>query len=154
MTKTEQEVERIVLPIVEGLGYQLYDVVYVKEGTEMYLRLFIDSDLGIGLDDCEKVSNEVSLALDKADPIKSQYLLEVSSCGVERHLREKKHFIQNVGNEIEVSLFKAIDKKKNFIGILQRCEEDSIVVKKDDGLVVDIDFNNIASAKLIYKWEE
>jgi ribosome maturation factor RimP len=154
MTKTEQEVEKIILPVVEELGYELYDVEYVKEGSNMYLRLYIDKDIGIDLDDCEKVSNEVSLLLDKVDPIKSQYLLEVSSCGVERNLRERKHFLQSIGKEIEVNLFKAIDKQKNITGVLENCEEDSITVRKGGNTVISIDFNNIASAKLIYKWEE
>jgi ribosome maturation factor RimP len=154
MTKTEQEVEKIILPVVEKLGYELYDVEYVKEGSSMYLRLYIEKDTGIGLDDCEKVSNEVSVILDEVDPIKSQYLLEVSSCGVERHLRERKHFLQSIGKEIEVNLFKAIDKQKNIIGVLENCEEDSFTIRKDDNTIINIDFNNIASAKILFKWEE
>jgi ribosome maturation factor RimP len=154
MTKTEQEVEKIILPVVEGLGYELYDVEYVKEGSDMYLRLYIDKDIGIGLDDCEKVSNEVSLILDEVDPIKSQYLLEVSSCGVERRFREEKHFIQNIGKEIEITLFKAIEKEKKIIGIIDKFENDIITLTKEDNKTINIDFNNIASAKLIYKWEE
>jgi ribosome maturation factor RimP len=120
----------------------------------MYLRLYIEKDTGIGLDDCEKVSNEVSVILNKVDPIKSQYLLEVSSCGVERHLRERKHFLQSIGKEIEVNLFKAIDKQKNIIGVLENCEEDSFTIRKDDNTIINIDFNNIASAKILFKWEE
>ena len=92
MTKTEQEFEKIVLPIVEELGYKLYDVLYIKEGPDWYLRIFIDSEKGIDLDDCEKVSNLVSDKLDEVDPIETPYMLEVSSCGLERHLRDIKHF--------------------------------------------------------------
>ena len=92
MTKAEQEFEKIVLPIVEELGYTLYDVIYVKEGADWYLRLFIDNEKGIDLDDCEKVSNLVSEKLDEIDPIETPYMLEVSSCGLERHLRSIKHF--------------------------------------------------------------
>ena len=79
MTKTEQEFEKIVKPVVEELGYELYDILYVKEGADWYLRLFIDNEKGIDLDDCEKVSNRISDMLDEVDPISTQYNLEVSS---------------------------------------------------------------------------
>ena len=113
MTKTEQEFEKIVKPIIEELGYILYDVLYVKEGADWYLRLFIDNEKGIDLDDCEKVSNLVSEKLDEVDPIENPYILEVSSCGLERHLRSFKHFEDAIGNEIELKFFKPFEKNKS-----------------------------------------
>ena len=109
MTKTEQEYYNIVLPVVEELGYKLYDVLYVKEGADWYLRLFIDNEKGIDLEDCEKVSNAVGEKLDEVDPIENAYVLEVSSCGLERHLRDEKQFKVAIGKKIEVKLFKALE---------------------------------------------
>ena len=88
MAKIEEKVEQLVKDPIEKLGYSLYDVEYVKEGPEYYLRIYIDKESGIDLNDCEKVSNEINEILDKADYIKEQYYLEVSSPGIERKLRK------------------------------------------------------------------
>ena len=88
----ETKVENLLKPIIENLGYELYDVLYVKEGKDYYLRVVIDSSKGIDLDDCEKVNNAINDILDEADYIKEQYFLEVSSPGLERLLRKDKHF--------------------------------------------------------------
>ena len=153
MTKTEQEFEKIVLPIVEELGYLLYDVLYVKEGPDWYLRLFIDSEKGIDLDDCEKVSNLVSEKLDEVDPIETPYMLEVSSCGLERHLRSTKHFEAAIGKEIEVKFFKVIEKKKSLTGTLEKIEDNKINLKSEDK-DYEINIDDISSAKILYNWEE
>lgn len=153
MTKTEQEFEKIVLPIVNRLGYTLYDVLYVKEGADWYLRLFIDNEKGIDLDDCEKVSNLVSEKLDEIDPIETPYMLEVSSCGLERHLRSKKHFEAAIGKEIELKFFKALDKKKMLTGVLEKVEEENIKLKTEEK-EYDINIEDISSAKILYNWEE
>lgn len=153
MTKTEQEFEKIVLPIVEELGYMLYDVLYVKEGPDWYLRLFIDSENGIDLEICEKVSNLVSEKLDEIDPIETPYILEVSSCGLERHLREVKHFEAAIGKEIEVKFFKVIENKKSLTGTLEKIEENKIKLNSEDK-VYEINIDDISSAKILYNWEE
>lgn len=153
MTKIEATVEKLILPIVEKLGYYLYDIEYVKEGAQWYLRIYIDQDSGIDLDDCEKVSNQISEILDKEDPIRTQYFLEVSSCGLERHLREKKHYLQNLGKEIQVNLYKAVEKKKLIEGILKEVKEDTILVKTEEK-EIEVKLENISLAKTIYNWEE
>lgn len=153
MTKTEQEFYKIVLPIVESLGYILYDVLYVKEGADWYLRLFIDSENGIDLDDCEKVSNLVSDKLDEVDPIENAYALEVSSCGLERHLRDENQFKAAIGKNIEIKLFKAFEKKKQFEGILEDVDKNIIKLNSEDK-VYEININDISSAKILYNWEE
>lgn len=153
MTKTEQEFEKIVLPIVEELGYTLYDVLYVKEGADWYLRLFIDSENGIDLDDCEKVSNIVSEKLDEVDPIETPYMLEISSCGLERHLRNVKHYEAAVGKKIEIRFFKTFEKNKSLTGILENVEDNSVKLKTEEK-VYDINIDNISSAKILYNWEE
>lgn len=153
MTKQEKELEKILLPIVENLNYELYDVEYVKEGQDWFLRLYIDKEDGIDLDDCEKVSDAVGEELDRVDPISSSYSLEVSSCGLERRLRAKKHFTSAVDKNIEVKLFKAINKKKSFIGKLKDVTENTIVVS-NDGTNEEISMDNIANAKILFDWEE
>ena len=153
MTKTEQEFEKIVLPIVEELGYLLYDILYVKEGPDWYLRLFIDSEKGIDLDDCEKVSNLVSEKLDEVDPIETPYMLEVSSCGLERHLRSAKHFEKAIGKEIEIKFFKVIEKKKSLAGTLEKVEDNKIKLNSEDK-IYEINIDDISSAKILYNWEE
>ena len=137
MTKTEQSVRDLVKPIVEQLGYQLYDVEYVKEGKDYFLRVYIDSDNGIDLDDCEKVSNELDPILDEKDPISTSYSLEVSSCGLERHLREKEHYEMAIGKNIEVKLFKALENEKQFEGMLKNVSDNSIT------LSTTIAYNNL-----------
>jgi len=153
MTKTEKEFEKIVLPIVKGLGYELYDVLYVKEGPDWYLRIFIDSEKGIDLDDCEKVSNVISDKLDELDPIETPYMLEVSSCGLERHLRSNEHFEAAIGKEVELKFFKQVEKNKSLIGTLLKVNGDVINLNSEDK-EYEIEISNITSAKILYNWEE
>ena len=153
MTKTEKEYYDIVLPVVEDLGYRLYDVLYVKEGADWYLRLFIDNDKGIDLDDCEKVSNLVGEKLDEVDPIENSYVLEVSSCGLERHLRSEEHFKKAIGNNIEIKFFKPFEKKKELAGILKEVSDGIIKIDADDK-VYDVFIEDISSAKILYNWED
>ena len=110
MSNIEEKVEKLVKKPIEDLGYSLYDVQYVKEGQDYYLRIFIEKPNGsIDLNDCEKVNDGINDLLDKADYIKEQYFLEVSSTGLEKVLRRDEHLEQNIGKEVEVKLFKAID---------------------------------------------
>ena len=112
MANIEQKVQEVIEGKINDLGYELYDVEYVKEGKDYYLRVYIDNDIGISLDDCEKVSNGITDILDENDCVKEQYFLEVSSCGLERNLRQDKHFEQNIGNKVEIKLFKPQERKK------------------------------------------
>ena len=106
MSKIEEQVEKLVKDKIENLGYDLYDIEYVKEGPNYYLRIYIDNKKGIDLNDCEKVSNEINDLLDTLDCIKEQYFLEVSSPGIERILRKDKHLKKNIGKQVEIKLFK------------------------------------------------
>ena len=114
----EKNVEKLIEKIINDLGYSLYDVLYVKEGKNYYLRIIIDKPEGISIEDCETVNNGVNDILDTVDYIKDAYFLEVSSPGIERTLRKEKHFLDQIGNEIEVKLYKQINKKKELIGTL------------------------------------
>lgn len=154
MTRQEKEFEKIVEPIVEKLGYKFYDVEYIKEGKEWFLRVYIDSENGIGLEDCEKVSGPISEELDIVDPIQSSYSLEVSSCGLERKLREKRHFDAAISKDIEVKLYKSVDKEKNHIGKLLETDDEGIVMTNEKNEKVRIEYDNISSAKILFNWEE
>lgn len=153
MTKTEQEIEKIVLPIVENLGYSLYDVEYIKEGAYWFLRIYIDKETGISLDDCEKVSNAVSDKLDEEDPITTPYNLEVSSCGLEKKLREPKHFKMAIGENIEIKLYKPFEKQKEFRGILASIT-DNVITLNTEEKSINIKLDEISSAKILFDWEE
>lgn len=149
MTSLEKKIEDLVKPIIENLGYKVYDVMYQKEGKDNYLRIFIDSDKGIDLNDCEKVNNSVNDILDEKDYIKAQYYLEISSPGLERNLRRDEQFLDNINKKIEVHLYNSINNNKTVTGILKEYNENNIVI--DD---IKIEKSNITSAKTIYNWEE
>lgn len=151
MAKIEEKVESLIKDKIESLGYYLYDVEYLKEGVEYYLRIYIDKSTGIDLNDCEKVSNEINDLLDKADLIKEQYFLEVSSPGIERILKKDQHFEQNIGQKVDVKLFKK-DKngKKEYEGILKSFNQDEISIEENG--IINIDRKNIAKVKTIYDW--
>ena len=151
MASIEDRVEALIVSEVNELGYELYDVEYAKEGKDYYLRIFIDKPDGIDLNDCEKVSDGINEILDEADYIKEQYFLEVSSPGIERVLRKEKHFENNIGNLVEVKLFKSIDKEKKIIGNLKEFNQESITIENQNG-EIKIDRKNIAQVKTIYEW--
>ena len=156
MANIEEKVENLISKTIEDLGYELYDVIYEKEGQDYYLRVFIDTPNGITLNDCEKVNDAIDTLLDEADYIKDQYFLEVSSPGIERVLRKEKHLQANIGKEVTCNLFHQIviknedeledttnqDKKnkkkkaqlqensfKRVDGILQSFDKDKIVLQ-------------------------
>ena len=148
MAKIEERVEELIKDKIENIGYTLYDVEYAKEGPNYYLRIFIDSEKGIDLNDCEKVSNEINEKLDEADYIKEQYFLEVSSPGVERILRKDKHLEQNIGKQVEAKLFKKDENgSKNYIGELKKFDEETVTIDE-----VKIERKNIAQLRTVYEW--
>ena len=149
MAKIEEKVEELIKDKIENIGYSLYDVEYAKEGPNYYLRVFIDSENGIDLNDCEKVSNEINEKLDEADYIKEQYYLEVSSPGIERVLRKEKHLEQNIGKKVEAKLFKKDENgSKAYIGELKKFDEETITIDE-----IKIERKNIALLKTIYEWD-
>ena len=149
MASIEERVETLIKPIIENIGYDLYDVEYVKEGKNFFLRIFIDSENGINLDDCEKVNNEINEKLDELDYIKEAYFLEVSSCGIERVLKKDIHLEKNIGKEVFVKLFKKDEKgKKEYQGTLNEFTSENIVIDS-----ISIERKNIAQMKTIYNWE-
>lgn len=151
MTRIEENIENLVKPIIENLGYNLFDVIYTKEAKDYYLRIFIDSENGISIEDCEKVSNAINDILDEKDYIKEQYFLEVSSAGLERVLRRDEHLEANIGKEIEIKLFKNFENKKVYEGILKSFDNELVVLKIENN-EINLERKNIAIMKTIYKW--
>ena len=151
MANIEEKVENLVSKTINDLGYELYDVEYVKEGKDYFLRIYIDSEKGIDLNDCEKVSNVITELLDKEDYIKEQYFLEVSSPGVERILRKDKHLKDNIEKEVQIKLFKPLDGQKQYKGILKNFDDEYITILNDKE--IKIDRKNISQIKTVYNWQ-
>lgn len=151
MANIEEKVENLLTTIINDLGYELYDVEYAKEGKDYFLRIFIDKPEGIDLNDCEKVNNAINDILDEADYIKEQYFLEVSSPGIEKILRKDKHLQANIGNLVEIKLFKPIDKQKAIQGNLKDFNKEKLTIEKNDGDIT-IERKNISVIKTIYDW--
>ena len=144
----ESKVEVLVKPIIEKLDYTLYDVQYVKEGNDYYLRIIIDKNDGISIDDCEKVNNGINDILDEVDFIGDAYFLEVSSPGLERILRKTEHFKQQLGNKIRIKLFKPINKQKQYEGILKSYTEDLLGLEIENE-TINFEKSNIAQVKTV-----
>ena len=152
MASIEEKVTKLVEPIIENLGYELYDVEYSKEGKNYFLRIFIDSKNGIDLDDCEKVNNEIMEDLDNANYIKEQYFLEISSPGIERVLRKDKHLEKNIGEEVTIKLFKKDENgKKEYLGKLKDFNQEKIVIEQEEK-DINIERKNISQIKTVYNW--
>lgn len=151
LSKLEEKVEELVTPKINSIGYRVYDVMYVKEGKDNYLRIFIDNDEGISLNDCEKVNDAITYMLDEANYIKDQYFLEISSPGVERNIRKNEHLQESLGMEITVKLFKPIEKKKEYNGILKSFSEEvvTLIVENEE---VSIPRNIISSMNRTFHW--
>ena len=128
----ERRTEKLLEPIVAANGVSIYDVEYVKEGSDYYLRAYIDKPGGVNIQDCENVSRALSEELDRVDFIPDTYILEVSSPGLGRTLKKDKHLQASIGQEVELKLFKPIDKCKEFSGILERFDNDNIVIREGE----------------------
>lgn len=152
MASIEEKVTNLVEPIIEKIGYELYDVEYAKEGKNYFLRIFIDSEKGIDLNDCEKVNDAITDILDTENYIKDQYFLEISSPGIERVLRKDKHLEKNIGTDINVKLFKKDENgKKEYLGKLKEYNQNEIVIEQEDK-EIKIERKNISQIKTVYNW--
>ena len=152
MSKITEVVTRLAVPIVEEVGVELWDVEFVRAGGESYLRIFIDSDDGISIDQCEAVSRALDPLLDEVDIINGPYILEVSSAGIERSLNKPEHFMKYEGSLIEDRLFSAIEGSKRYVGILASFNGDSIDLEVD-GKTINIPLKNISRSNLKYNWQ-
>ena len=134
MTKKETyewKTESFLLPLMEEHQFELVEVDYVKEAGTRYLRANIDKEGGISVDDCEVISRRLGEWLDKEDFIEESYILEVSSPGLGRPLKKEKDFIRSIGKDVEVRLYKARDKRKEFTGVLKAFDKDTVTIEED-----------------------
>lgn len=124
----EAKTEQMILPILERMQFELVDVEYVKEGGTWYLRAYIDKEGGITVNDCEAVAREMNELLDAEDFISESYIFEVSSPGLGRPLKKEKDYIRNMGKEVEIRTYRAINRSKEFYGILKEYDKDSVTI--------------------------
>ena len=143
------EVTRVISPIADEMGYMIWDVEYVKEGADYILRITIDSEEGITIDDCEKFTRAIDAPLDEADPIEAAYLLEVSSPGIERSLSRPEHFEYCIGEKVELKLFAPVDGVKLHTGILTAYGENGIVLTVGDAEKL-FSLDSVAKARTVF----
>ena len=145
----EARTEELLKPIVESAGVEIYDVEYVKEGSDFYLRCYIDRDGGVNIQDCETVSRALSDQLDAEDYIEDAYILEVSSPGLGRPLKKERDFERSLGEEVEIRLYKALNKQKEFTGILKAYDKETVTIETAEGELV-FDRPDIALIRLAF----
>ncbi len=145
--KTEQEVIKLINPIIKEKNIDLWDIEFKKEGPSYVLRIFLDKDGGIGISDCEEVSRALSDVLDEKDPIPQEYMLEVSSAGLDRVIKYDEHFMKCLGKNVDVKLFAAIDGLKEFSAKLVNHTQDYVILEID-GNEMQFPKNKISSIRL------
>ncbi len=146
----EAKSEALIMPIITANNFELVDVEYVKEGSNWYLRAYIDKPGGITVEDCELVSRAFSDLLDKEDFIDDAYILEVSSPGLGRPLKKDKDFARSIGQEVEIRLYKAVNKKKEDIGLLKAYDKDTVTIEHEEGDEVTYERSAIALIRLAF----
>lgn len=145
---TVSRVAEIVTPYAKELGLEIWDIRFVKEGTDWYLRIFIDKEGGVSIDDCVDLTHAITKPLDDADPISQSYLLEVSSPGVERELITDAHFEKFIGSKIMLRLIRPIDKVRDFGATLKSYENGVITVELQDGNILEFNKKDTSFVKL------
>ena len=151
LAKIDDALEKIALDVCERHGVYIYNTEYKKEGSEYFLRLFIDKDGGVTIEDCENVSREISPRLDDLTFIKEAYIFEVSSPGIDRALTRDWHFEKVMGEEIEIKLFAPLDGKKEISGVLTGYSDGIITVSENDKEIT-IEKSKAASVRLAFKF--
>ena len=148
MSKVTDLVAELARPVVEAQGCELWDVEYVREAGEWFLRVYIDKEGGVSIDDCEAVSRTLDPLLDEADPIESSYNFEVSSAGVERALKRPSDFQRFLGAHIAVKLYSAVDGQKEYLGYLRGYEAGAVTLETKSGQVRTFSPAQVASVHL------
>lgn len=143
-----QKLNEMLQPLVEDLGYEFIGLEYSPNPKHSVLRIYIDSESGVDIKDCETVSRETAALLDVKDPIKSHYNLEVSSPGLDRPLFTLAHFTEFKGQEVKINLFAPLDGRRKFQGVILDVNDREVSVDQD-GTKVALEFSNIAKARLV-----
>ena len=146
----EARVEAWLLPVLAERQFELVDVEYVKEAGVWYLRCYIDKEGGFTVDDCELVSRQLGEWLDREDFIDDSYILEVSSPGLGRPLKKEKDFKRSLGEQVEVRLYRAVDRQKEFTGALAAYDEDTVTLRFEDGTETSFEKKDIALIRLAF----
>ena len=146
----EQRTEELLIPILEKYEFELVDVEYVKEAGTWYLRAYIDKPGGIAINDCEVVSRELSDLLDQKDFIVDSYILEVSSPGLGRPLKKERDFARSIGAEVEIRTYRMVEGRKEFTGVLEEYDSESVTVSYEDGTKQNFDRKEIALIRLAF----
>ena len=146
----ESKTEELIQPLVDEKGFELVDVEFVKEGSEWYLRVYIDKDGGISVNDCEEISRAFNEILDREDYISEQYIFEVSSPGFTRPLKKEKDYKRSIGRLVDVKLYKPVDKAKEYTGVLSAFDENTVTLDGDNGDSYTLDRKNIAKISLAF----
>lgn len=140
----EAKTESFIKPILDSMNFELVDVEYVKEGGMNYLRAYIDKEGGITVDDCEVVARQMNEILDREDYIPDSYTFEVSSPGLGRPLKKEKDYVRNINKEIEIRTYRAINKSKEFYGLLKAYDKDTVTITDEDGNETTFNKSDIA----------
>ncbi len=151
MVQANKQLQAIIEPAVSALGYELVGIEHLSQGKHSVLRVYIDHEDGISVDDCAEVSHQVSAVLDVEDPITGLYTLEVSSPGLDRPLFTEAHYVRYVGQLAEIRSHSPIDGRRRFKGRLQAVQ-DGLVVIEVDGVEYSIALDNIEKANLVHEW--
>ena len=146
----EAKTEQLIQPLIDANNFELVDVEFVKEGSDWYLRVYIDKDGGITVDDCELISRAFNEILDREDYISEQYIFEVSSPGLMRPFKKEKDYKRSVGKLIDIKLYKPVDKCKEFTGVLDSYDKDTVTIKMDDDTQKTFDRSNLAMIRLAF----
>ena len=145
---TTERVLEIAKPIAEGLGLEIWDVRYLKEGSDWYLRVFIDKPDGVGINDCVDMSHALDKPLDEGDFIDNAYILEVSSPGVERELVKKEHFEKMLGRKVMLKLIRPLDGRREFSGVLESFDNGDITVSLEEDEKITVNKKETAYVRL------
>jgi ribosome maturation factor RimP len=149
MARAAENLTSLIEPVVDGLGYEMLGIEYIAQGRNSVLRIYIDSEQGIQLADCERVSRQVSAVLDVEEPLKGQYVLEVSSPGLDRPLFKPEHYARFVGHRLRVRLRRPQDGQRRFHGLLEDIDEQGILLRDaDKGQGIKLAFAEIEQANL------
>ena len=146
----ETRTEELITPILDRMNFELVDVEYVKEGGTWYLRAYIDKEGGITVNDCEAVAREMNEILDREDFVEDSYVFEVSSPGLGRPLKKEKDYILSMGKEVEIRTYRAINREKEFYGILSAYDENTVTIKTEDGTEMTFEKSDIALIRLAF----
>ena len=145
----ETGLSKLIEPVVQELGCELWGIEKLQQGRQVVLKIYIESADGINVDDCARVSRQVSAILDVEDPIPGEYMLEVSSPGVERRLFKPEHFNVCKGEKVQITLRQAFDGRRKFKGLLSGLEDEEVVIRVDDAQEIVLPMDSIERARVL-----